>query len=127
MAAVAVVAAVVGGGVGGYVGRHTASGASTSSVGTLQQPVPPTSDEAPGAISTVAQHVLPSVVQLAGSSGKGSGVVLSSDGLILTNAHVLESGRLTAVFQNGASAPVTVVGTTAGRTWRWCGHRACPG
>jgi putative serine protease PepD len=117
IAAVAVVAAVVGGGVGGYVGHQTATGpAAVSSTGTLQQPVPAAGDQPAGAISAVAQRVLPSVVQLSGTSGEGSGVVLSTDGLILTNAHVLEAGRagqLTANFQDGTSAPVSVVGTDA--------------
>jgi putative serine protease PepD len=114
MAAVALVAAVVGGGVGGYIGHETATTPSgPTSVGTLQQPVPAAGDEPPAAITTVAQHVLPSVVQLSNSTGEGSGVVLSSDGLILTNAHVDDPGRpgrLTAAFQDGRSAPVTVVG-----------------
>jgi len=113
MAAVAVVAAVVGGGVGGYIGRQSATPASPSSLGTLQQPVPPIGDEPTTAISSVAQHVLPSVVQLSNASGEGSGVVLSADGLILTNAHVVDPGhpgKLTAAFQNGATAPATVVG-----------------
>ncbi len=111
MAAVALVAAVVGGGVGGYVGHQSAT--TTSSLGTLQQPTPAGGEPA-GAISTVAQHVLPSVVQLSGSTGEGSGVVLSADGLVLTNAHVLaaaRNGKLTATFQNGATAPVQIVGS----------------
>jgi putative serine protease PepD len=108
MAAVAVLAAAVGGGVGGYVGRATAP-STPSSVNTLQQPLPGTEEPA-GPISQVAQRVLPSVVQLAGSSGRGSGVVLSADGLILTNAHVLDAGRLTAAFQDGSTATVTLVG-----------------
>jgi putative serine protease PepD len=110
MAAVAVLAAVVGGGVGGYVGRHTAP--ATSSVGTFQQPLPAAGGAAPaGPVSAVAQRVLPSVVQLSGTSGEGSGVVISADGLILTNAHVLDAGKLTAGFQDGTTAPVSVVGT----------------
>jgi putative serine protease PepD len=116
MAAVAVVAAVVGGGVGGYIGHQTATPSGPTSVGTLQQPVPEAGDEPPAAITSVAQHVLPSVVQLSKSSGEGSGVVLSGDGLILTNAHVVDPGhpgKLTAVFQNGSTSPVTVVGIDA--------------
>jgi putative serine protease PepD len=61
----------------------------------------------------VAQKVLPSVVQLSGSTGEGSGVVLSADGLILTNAHVLtagDKGGLTATFQDGTTAPVQILG-----------------
>jgi putative serine protease PepD len=53
------------------------------------------------------------VVKLSGSTGEGSGVVLSADGVILTNAHVLEAsdGRgLTATFRDGTTAPVQIVG-----------------
>jgi putative serine protease PepD len=53
------------------------------------------------------------VVQLSNASGEGSGIVLSSDGLILTNAHVVDPGhpgKLTAAFQNGSTAPVTIIG-----------------
>jgi putative serine protease PepD len=112
LAAVAVLAAAVGGGVGGYVGHQTSTTGS-SAIGTLSQPVPSGEPGPAGPISAVAQKVLPSVVQLAGSAGEGSGVVLSADGLILTNAHVLEAARnggLTATFQNGSTAPVQVVG-----------------
>jgi putative serine protease PepD len=113
MVAVAVLAAAVGGGVGGLVGHQTSGLGSGSSLGTLSQPVPAGSDLPPSAITQVAQKVLPSVVQLEGNSGEGSGVVLTADGLILTNAHVLaaaQGGQLTATFQNGSSAPVTEVG-----------------
>ena len=109
LVAVAVLAAAVGGGVGGIVGHETAT--PSSSVGTLSEPTPAAGDQPAGAIASVAQKVLPSVVELSGSQGKGSGVVLSAEGLILTNAHVLEAGNdLTATFQNGNTAPVQVVG-----------------
>ena len=110
MVAVAVLAAAVGGGVGGYVGHQSSS---SSTVGTLSQPVPAAGDLPVSPITQVAQKVLPSVVQLEGNAGEGSGVILSANGLILTNAHVLaaaQGGQLTATFQNGTSAPVQPVG-----------------
>jgi putative serine protease PepD len=48
-------------------------------------------------------------------SGSGSGVVLSSDGTILTNNHVVElaanGGTVTVDFNDGTSAPAEVLGT----------------
>ncbi|GAA5167362.1 trypsin-like peptidase domain-containing protein [Pseudonocardia eucalypti] len=119
LAAIAVIAAAVGGGVGAWVGGPSdgPAGSAPASTGTLAQRAPTPGDLPAGPISEVAQRVLPSVVQLVGSTGEGSGVVLSADGLILTNAHVLESardgGQLTAKFQDGSTAPVTVVGQDA--------------
>ena len=113
LVAVAVLAAAVGGGVGGYVG-HVTSDTSSSAIGTLNQQLPAVGDLPTSATTQVAQKVLPSVVQLAGTAGEGSGVVLTADGLILTNAHVLagagNSGGLTATFQNGSTSPVQVIG-----------------
>ena len=45
-------------------------------------------------------------------TGTGTGVVISSDGQILTNNHVVESGgNLTVTFHDGTSANAEVVGT----------------
>jgi putative serine protease PepD len=142
LAAAALAALLVAGGVGGAVGYEAASSGGGSSV--LSGTSDSSSSAAPaaaGSVEAVAQKVLPSVVQLRGASGEGSGIIISPDGLILTNAHVLEAGRaqqqsqgglgglggllgggqeqqqqqsapqLQAVFQNGATAQVQVVGT----------------
>ncbi|GAB3771214.1 hypothetical protein GCM10027600_28830 [Nocardioides ginsengisegetis] len=67
----------------------------------------------------MAQQVLPSVVKIEVSgpqeSGSGSGIILSSDGQILTNNHVVEiagsSGSITVSFNDGSSAKAKVLGT----------------
>jgi putative serine protease PepD len=72
-----------------------------------------------GSIEEVAAKVLPSVVQIklvtSQGAGSGSGIILTQDGQILTNHHVVEGadqgGRLTVSFNDGTTASATVVGT----------------
>ena len=122
LVAAGLVAALIGGAVGGAVG-FTLAGARSGygdAPGVLAQPLPEPAPGGPaiGPAESVAAKVLPSVVQLrvdgASSAGEGSGLVLSSDGLLLTNNHVVESaarsGRVTAVFQDGVTAPVDIIG-----------------
>ena len=73
---------------------------------------------AAGSAEKVAAAVLPSVVKITvispQGSGSGSGIILSSDGEILTNNHVAEGaqgGRMTVSFNDGSTAPASVVGT----------------
>ena len=121
IAAVGLVAALLGGGVGGYVGYESARAAGTgSSTGVLAEPLPPADPNATplSPVEAVAARVLPSVVQLqvqgVRAAGEGSGIVLSADGLLLTNNHVVEAaangGRVVALFQDGTSAPAQIVG-----------------
>ncbi|MGH3811873.1 MAG: S1C family serine protease [Pseudonocardiaceae bacterium] len=119
-AVLALVVGLVAGGVGGVVGYQLA-GTGPGGISALDLPVPgaqPVSNLPGGSVEQVAQKVISSVVQLRVRSpraaGEGSGIVLSADGLILTNNHVVESavagGELVAVLQDGRSAPVEVVG-----------------
>jgi putative serine protease PepD len=67
-------------------------------------------------VEDVAAQVLPGVVSIAVNGprgiGTGSGVVISSDGQILTNNHVVEGGGdINVTFHDGTTASAEVVGT----------------
>ena len=74
---------------------------------------------AEGSVESVAQEVLPSVVKIdvTGSqgAGSGSGIILTADGTILTNNHVVElaadGGTVSVDFADGTSADAEVLGT----------------
>lgn len=125
-AAAVVAASLVVGGAAGLGGAATWSaleddGAGTGSpsgVQTSQVVDTPVSDAEPGSVQQVAETVLPSVVRIDVSSGQeggsGSGIVLSSDGQILTNEHVIaaagEGADITVSFDDGSRATATVLG-----------------
>ncbi|RZS44677.1 putative serine protease PepD [Herbihabitans rhizosphaerae] len=121
-----VLALLVGGGagaVGGYLAADSDKPAAASSTSLdTTAPAPPASQTAaspPGTIEAVAEKVLPSVVQIQVRSGQssgsgGSGFVISQDGLIVTNNHVVEGGadggQIAVQFQDGKTAQATIVG-----------------
>ncbi|MCW0213948.1 MAG: trypsin-like peptidase domain-containing protein [Pseudonocardia sp.] len=114
--------ALIAGAVGGGIGHALAGGGNGGDRGVLSAPLPDV-DPSDGPIEAVAAKALPSVVQLRvkgrgigdGTQGEGSGMVLSADGLILTNNHVVQGAAagatVTAVLQDGRTVPVRVVGT----------------
>ncbi|GAA3992565.1 trypsin-like peptidase domain-containing protein [Allokutzneria multivorans] len=113
----ALLGGAAGGVGGGLLGYNLALNG--SSYNALDAPRPDASNvnsPAPaGTVEAVAQKVLPSVVQLQTQSGSGSGVVLSSDGMILTNNHVVEEaaaggGQIRIQFKDGRTAPAKIIG-----------------
>ena len=74
-----------------------------------------------GEIEKVAQKLLPSVTQVnvagGGQAGSGTGIIISSDGQILTNNHVVESaadrGSITVAFNDGTNAKAEILGRDA--------------
>ncbi|MPY81097.1 MAG: PDZ domain-containing protein [Actinophytocola sp.] len=121
-AVVALLAGGAAGGVGGYlVASEQSSSISMATENALDEPRPAreTGSAPTGSIESVAQKVTPSVVQIevsgAGGSGEGSGFVLTDNGYILTNNHVIESaadgnGQLRVVFHNERRVAASVVG-----------------
>lgn len=113
--AITLVAAVVLG--GGLIGGSTGA-----LVAALDSPAPSApitattaADTAPVDVSAVVDKVMPSVVEVnvrtGNGQGVGSGVVLSADGRILTNYHVIADGRdIVITFADGRQAPATVIG-----------------
>ncbi|CAM3796082.1 S1C family serine protease [Nocardioides zeicaulis] len=95
-------------------GSTSASPVSTSTV--ANQSAAPAAD---GSVESVAQKVLPSVVKIdvSGQQGEasGSGIILTADGTILTNNHVVElaedGGSLRVDFNDGTSAEAKILGT----------------
>ncbi|MGB7384838.1 MAG: trypsin-like peptidase domain-containing protein, partial [Rhodococcus sp. (in: high G+C Gram-positive bacteria)] len=117
---------LVGGGIGGAIGVYAAgggngAGGATNSLNSTITAAQPAANIADGSIQAVANKVLPSVVQIEvvgnQAEGEGSGVILSSDGLILTNNHVATgagaNGKLTVSFADGTTADATLVGADA--------------
>ncbi|MFJ1755565.1 S1C family serine protease [Kitasatospora sp. NPDC088134] len=114
--AVAAAAALLGGVTGGVLAADRSG--STRAGSTLVRPVSANADGSAN-VSAIAAAVSPAVVQITVKTGSGTatgtGVVLSSDGQILTNYHVVagavQGGRATVTFQDGRTATATVTGT----------------
>ena len=95
------------------------SAAPTPSINTVGTP---TAAEPREQLAKVAAAVQPSVVSIAvrtaQGGGEGSGVVLTADGTILTNNHVVEAGAdggtVTVRFADGTSAEAAILGRDAG-------------
>lgn len=93
----------------------TSSGTASASPVLDAAPAPAATD---GSVQAAAEAVLPSVVKInvsgSGGSGSGSGVVLTEDGQILTNHHVVEvaeeGGTITVDFADGSHARAEILG-----------------
>jgi putative serine protease PepD len=138
---IAVVSAGIGGAAATVVelGSHNTGGiGGTHASGAA--PSVPAANMPPGSVEGVASKVVPSVVMLETDLGRqseeGSGIILSADGLIMTNNHVIAAAanpkspggspspapggppgapggttpKTTVTFSDGRTAPFTVVG-----------------
>lgn len=115
--AAAVVAVLV---VGGFVAMpSSATSGKTGSTGTTSSSQTVTVNSGDSTDTTlanaVAQKALPSVVSInvttSDGEGVGSGVVLDTDGNIVTNYHVIEGAQSISVSTGDASYDATVVGS----------------
>lgn len=98
------------------------SEAATTSVVTGPEP-PPSSTTVPvfapaDLVAVVAARAIPSIVTVhnldeeLGRAGSGSGVVISSDGFIITNHHVIDgASTLKVIMSDGLSYPAELVGS----------------
>ena len=116
LVAVALAAGLIGGGAGAVVTHQL--DASSPAAAALSAPLTSTKTGT-NAVEQVAARLLPSVVSIEerapdGSGGEGTGVVLSADGLILTNNHVVaqaaNGGTLSVTLHNGSTSSATIVG-----------------
>ena len=118
---VAVVAAVIGAAVGsGFVAagdNNSKTGSSAGDTTSTSEPTSTTSLPA-GSVASVASALLPSVVSIIVTGpqeqDEGTGIVLSNDGQIVTNNHVVEaaasSGVIAVTFSNGHTVTASIVG-----------------
>jgi len=110
----AVAIALTAGGAGGFVGYalhdEAAPLQSTPAVNRNVNVVDRSS------LADVAAKVQPTVVDIKTQSGEGSGVVISADGYIVTNNHVVATARgatVTVTFNSGRQLDARIVGTDA--------------
>jgi S1-C subfamily serine protease len=122
-------AALIGGIVGAVIGALVAGGivaladgdsASTSAGATAVVVRPSDRIAHNGDIATILQGAVPAVVAIVDDGGPdsggaaGTGFVISPDGVIVTNNHVVEGAhQIQAVFSDGTTRDATVVGRNA--------------
>jgi len=121
-AAAVLATALLAGGFGGAVGATVTARSDNATATATTTPTIVSGAAATTDLEAVSARVLPSVVSIAftgqAGSGTGSGVVLTQDGVILTNNHVVaeaaDGGSLTVTFHDGRTAPATIIGRDPG-------------
>jgi putative serine protease PepD len=123
-----IAASGVAGGVAGTIAAHNGSSrtAATSTPltnNTVNTPISNQSNLPATTVGQVAKAALPTVVQVTVDSDQGksvgSGIILSSDGQILTNNHVISdaangNGQITITFNSGKTAQAGIIGADGG-------------
>lgn len=112
LAAVALAAAVVGGGTAAAVQQmlNKTNGTGTGVNGST------ISQSSNGTVSGVAENVSPSVVRIdtrtGSGQGTGSGIVITADGEIVTNNHVIDgASQIQVTMSDGKKYSAKIVGT----------------
>jgi putative serine protease PepD len=113
----AVIAAVVAGagGVGaGYALLDHTSGSSQLTVAPATGQIAPAAGTVAGAAAAVLPSTVDIQVTLAQGTAEGSGVILTADGDVLTNNHVIDgaTGPITVTMSDGSQHTATVVGAS---------------
>jgi putative serine protease PepD len=110
--AAAVVLALAAGGVGAATALALDGNNNNGAVQTSNSSVTRVVDRS--SLAQIAAAVRDSVVSITTDSGEGSGVILSADGFIVTNNHVVATAQgntVQVIFANGKKATATIVGT----------------
>jgi putative serine protease PepD len=108
--ALAAILALSSGLVGGVIGANYFGGKDVVNTTTVQ--AAPAIDRT--SLASIAAAVQPSVVSIKTEGGEGSGVIMSADGYILTNNHVVATARgntVSIVMNDGTKLDATIVGT----------------
>ncbi|HXV94663.1 MAG TPA: trypsin-like peptidase domain-containing protein, partial [Pseudonocardia sp.] len=115
--AAALIAGLVGG-AGGFGGAYALLDGGTPTPTLTSAPATsPASNATPGSVAAAASIASPSTVDIrvrtAQGVAEGSGVVLTPDGAVLTNNHVVSgaSGPITVTLADGSERTATVVGS----------------
>ncbi len=118
--AAALIAGLIGGGAG-FGGAYALLEGGSSSSGVTLNGVPASTTVAAvanGTIAAAAQQAIPSTVDIrvpvAQGIAEGSGVILTADGAVLTNNHVVDgaTGPIGVTLADGSQHAATVVGTS---------------
>lgn len=114
--AIALIAGALGGGVGYWVAHRYDEGLHHDNVALSKVDTP--ANRPPGSVADIAKRVGPAVVSIAITTANGysigSGVVIDSDGDVLTNNHVVadaaQGANIEVTFSNEATAEAKIVG-----------------
>ncbi|GAA0468678.1 hypothetical protein Aca07nite_61220 [Actinoplanes capillaceus] len=110
--AAALLIALTAGGVGAATALALDGGNAVNTVQSGNSSVTRVVDRS--SLAQIAAAVQDSVVSITTGSGEGSGVVLTADGYIVTNNHVVSTAQgsnVTVIFADGTKTQATVVGT----------------
>ncbi|MFE3017921.1 S1C family serine protease [Streptomyces sp. NPDC059256] len=115
--AVAIAAAAIGGGAATLLDGVTGQQSAPASQGVRGTTV---STSSAGTVAGVAQAVSPSIVEISANTGAGastgSGVIISEDGEVITNNHVVSGAAAVKVqLSDGKSYDAEVTGTDASK------------